>query len=91
MGFNFQGSDTFQTPIGGILSVIATCIVLACFIFKADLLIRNDNWDLNSQTVMLTEDDLDEQILMKDYQNITMGIQMMPGINDWYPNDTEYT
>jgi hypothetical protein len=47
MGFNFQGSDTFQTTAGGILSIIGSLLVLACFIFKAELLINSDNWSLN--------------------------------------------
>ena len=36
IGFNYEGSDSFQTLFGGILSIVASTLVLACFIFKSE-------------------------------------------------------
>ena len=41
IGFNYEGSDSYQTPYGGILSIISRLLVLVCFLYKITQLINS--------------------------------------------------
>ena len=74
---NYQGSDSYQTIPGGLLSMILLISVLAYTFLKGKYMVDKEEWSLIQQTVMATKGDLitPKRLNESEFRNISIGIQ----------------
>lgn len=91
IAFNYEGSDTFQTIPGALLSIIARCILLLYFLYRGRSLILNQNWNLTTQTTNQTGKDLSELLPIADHSNLTLGIEIDVPLLNHNVHHSKYT
>ena len=74
-GFNFEGKPSFKTLPGGIISLFFMFAVYSYALIKTKIMYNRESWSLIQQSVLQTESDLKQIERMKNYSNVTMGLQ----------------
>lgn len=75
INLNYQGSDTFQTLPGGVLSIFVTFCVVSYCLLKFSIMQGYENWNLVQQNVIADWEELNGVIPLKDYTNVSMVIE----------------
>lgn len=88
--FNYEGSDSFQTLPGALLSLTAKSILFIYFVYRGRSLLLNLNWSLATQTTNANEQDLAEIVTFNDNANFSLGIELDIGYTKLHVNSTKY-
>jgi hypothetical protein len=88
---NYNGSDTYQTFPGAVLSLFRRAFIIVYLVFKVMALKQNSDWTIKSQVTLATEEDLATKFNFGGETNLTIGFQF--GVDSYDQltiNDTEY-
>jgi hypothetical protein len=68
ISLNYNGSDTFKTIPGAILTIVTKVFLLGTFFVMAGYIVNQSNWTMTDQTVVLDSNEFKEQINMGNYE-----------------------
>ena len=79
---NYKGSDTFKTHIGGVLSLVYTAFILGFLVIKGQNIMRNDNLEIEKQTMILEDEELKKEFDLGDYnETLQVGFEYRGQLN----------
>lgn len=71
----YDGSDTFKTFPGGVLSILVFLCMLFYFVLKLKYMINKEEWKLIQQEVLSTPEELKLPLDFRDFSNVSIGLQ----------------
>ena len=89
LNFNYKGQEIFRTIPGALVSLIVWSLFAIYFVFKAQVLITNDGWDLLTVNTALSAQDINKEINLSTQTNMSFGIVIEPNPM-LILNETEY-
>lgn len=72
---NFEGKPSFKTIPGGIISMAFLFAVYSYALIKTKVMLNVESWSLIKQSVLQTENELTQIERIKNYSNVTLGLQ----------------
>ena len=72
----YQGSETFTTSFGGVISVFFKGFMLVFVLNQIKAMWTKSEWEVTAQTIAATKDSVQVQHNLKDeeYQNVSVAI-----------------
>ena len=76
ISLNYQGSETFQTLPGGLLSLVVRIILISYTILKFSAMTEKKDWSIIQQTIVTDIEDIKQPKHFKNFTNVTMALQI---------------
>ena len=88
ISLNFEGSETYQTLPGGLITMLIILSLLLYSLTKGKEMILKTDWQLTQQTIVSDSLDMKTQKKLKEFSNVTLSLQFTESLKQ--PADFNY-
>ena len=76
ISLNYQGSESFQTLPGGIISIIVLLIMVSYTALRLDAMLQKKDWSITQQMIVAEIEQIKEPKPFNELSNISLALQI---------------